>query len=119
MQLWERLGHDIDTEDLTTSEIETIEVEDSIDIAEANEPVAEKTFAEGRTYDRSKSGDAVRTGNLVYAMFQHDTSRALDPQATARRPAGLPVALLLLHPPSETPSQTPEADGVASGSGCV
>lgn len=40
----------------------------------------EKTFAEGRTYDRSKSGDAVRTGNLVYAMFQHDTSRALDPQ---------------------------------------
>ena len=41
---------------------------------------AEKTFAEGRTYDRSKSGDAVRTGNLVYAMFQHDTSRALDPQ---------------------------------------
>lgn len=40
----------------------------------------EKTYAEGRTYDRSKSGDAVRTGNLVYAMFQHDTSRALDPQ---------------------------------------
>lgn len=40
----------------------------------------EKTFAEGRTYDRSKAGDAVRTGNLVYAMFQHDTSRALDPQ---------------------------------------
>ncbi len=43
--------------------------------------------------------------------------RALDPQATARRPAGHPVALLLLHPPSETPSTTPEADGVASG--CV
>ncbi|MCX6976237.1 MAG: conjugative relaxase, partial [Verrucomicrobia bacterium] len=40
----------------------------------------EKTFAEGRTYDQSRSGDAVRTGNLVYALFQHDTSRALDPQ---------------------------------------
>ena len=40
----------------------------------------EKTFAEGRTYEHSKSGDAVRTGNLVYALFQHDTSRALDPQ---------------------------------------
>ena len=40
----------------------------------------EKTFAEGRTYEHSKHGDAVRTGNLVYAMFQHDTSRALDPQ---------------------------------------
>ncbi|WP_159551670.1 DEAD/DEAH box helicase [Citricoccus sp. K5] len=38
--------NDIDTEDLATSEIETIEVEDSIDIAEANEPVAEKTFAD-------------------------------------------------------------------------
>jgi conjugative relaxase-like TrwC/TraI family protein len=23
----------------------------------------------------------VPTGNLVYALFQHDTSRALDPQA--------------------------------------
>lgn len=41
----------------------------------------EKTFAEARTYDRSRNGDAVRTGNLVYAMFQHDTSRKLDPQA--------------------------------------
>ncbi|GAA1132993.1 DEAD/DEAH box helicase [Citricoccus alkalitolerans] len=38
--------NDIDTEDLATAEIETIEVEDSIDIAEANEPVAEKTFAD-------------------------------------------------------------------------
>ncbi|GAA4762172.1 DEAD/DEAH box helicase [Citricoccus nitrophenolicus] len=38
--------HDVDTEDLATSEIETIEVEESIDIAEANEPVAEKSFAD-------------------------------------------------------------------------
>ncbi|NUL46310.1 DEAD/DEAH box helicase [Cellulosimicrobium funkei] len=38
--------NDIDTEDLATSEIETIEVEASIDIAEANVPVAEKTFAD-------------------------------------------------------------------------
>ncbi len=40
----------------------------------------EKNFAEGRTYERTKSGEPVRTGNLVYALFQHDTSRALDPQ---------------------------------------
>lgn len=40
----------------------------------------EGTFAEGRTYERTKSGEPVRTGNLVYAMFAHDTSRALDPQ---------------------------------------
>lgn len=40
----------------------------------------EQKFAEGRTYERTKSGEPVRTGNLVYALFQHDTSRALDPQ---------------------------------------
>ena len=31
-------------------------------------------------YSRSKNGEPVRTGNLVYAMFEHDTSRKLDPQ---------------------------------------
>lgn len=41
---------------------------------------AEKHFAEGRTYD-TKRDIPVRTGNLVYALFAHDTSRALDPQA--------------------------------------
>ena len=41
---------------------------------------AEKNFAEGRSYERTKSGEPSRTGNLVYALFQHDTSRALDPQ---------------------------------------
>ena len=40
----------------------------------------ERTFAEGRSYERTKNGEPVRTGNLVYALFQHDTSRALDPQ---------------------------------------
>ena len=40
----------------------------------------EQKFAEGRTYERTKSGEPVRTGNLIYALFQHDTSRALDPQ---------------------------------------
>ncbi|MDF0489936.1 MobF family relaxase [Sphingomonas sp. H39-1-10] len=40
---------------------------------------AEKTIAEGRCYARIKNGKAVRTGNLVYALFQHDTSRKLDP----------------------------------------
>lgn len=42
---------------------------------------AEKKFAEARSYENSRRGEAVRTGNLVYAMFQHDTSRKLDPQA--------------------------------------
>lgn len=41
---------------------------------------AEKNFAEARDYRRNSSGEAVRTGNLVYALFQHDTSRKLDPQ---------------------------------------
>ena len=41
---------------------------------------AEGKFAEGRTYERIKSGEPMRTGNLVYALFAHDTSRALDPQ---------------------------------------
>mgnify|MGYP002652153649 CR=1 FL=1 len=40
----------------------------------------ESKFAEGRTYERTKSGEAIQTGNLVYGMFAHDTSRALDPQ---------------------------------------
>lgn len=40
----------------------------------------EKNLAEGR---RDVEGRKVpmQTGNLVYALFQHDTSRALDPQA--------------------------------------
>ncbi len=41
----------------------------------------ELTFAEGRTYDAKRKGDPVRTDHLTYAMFQHDTSRKLDPQA--------------------------------------
>lgn len=41
----------------------------------------ERTFAEGRTYDTNRKGDPIRTGHLTYAMFQHDTSRKLDPQA--------------------------------------
>ena len=41
----------------------------------------EKHFAEGRTYADNPKGDPVRTGNLAYAVFQHDTSRKLDPQA--------------------------------------
>ncbi len=42
---------------------------------------AEKHFAEARDYSRNRRGEPVRTGNLVYAMFEHDTSRALDPQS--------------------------------------
>ena len=37
-------------------------------------------FAEGRSYERTKNGEPIRTGNLVYALFPHDTSRAADPQ---------------------------------------
>jgi conjugative relaxase-like TrwC/TraI family protein len=40
----------------------------------------EKTMAEARDYSRGKNGEPVRTGNLVYALFEHDTSRKLDPQ---------------------------------------
>ena len=40
-------------------------------------------FAEGRSYERMKNGEPVRTGNLVYAIFPHDTSRAADPQGHA------------------------------------
>jgi conjugative relaxase-like TrwC/TraI family protein len=41
----------------------------------------EKNFAEGRVYTENPKGDPVQTGNLAYAVFQHDTSRKLDPQA--------------------------------------
>jgi conjugative relaxase-like TrwC/TraI family protein len=41
---------------------------------------AEKHFAEGRVKENG-SAVPVRTGNLVYALFAHDTSRSLDPQA--------------------------------------
>jgi conjugative relaxase-like TrwC/TraI family protein len=40
----------------------------------------ERTMAETRDYSRNRNGEPVRTGNLVYALFQHDTSRKLDPQ---------------------------------------
>ncbi|HEX7855029.1 MAG TPA: MobF family relaxase [Sphingobium sp.] len=40
----------------------------------------EKNLAEGRK-DVEGRKVPVQTGNLVYALFQHDTSRALDPQA--------------------------------------
>ena len=42
--------------------------------------LVEKQFAEARNYERSRSGEPQKTGNLVYALFAHDTSRALDPQ---------------------------------------
>lgn len=41
---------------------------------------AEKNLAEARVHVGGKDV-AVRTGNLVYALFQHDTSRATDPQS--------------------------------------
>lgn len=40
----------------------------------------EKHFAQARDYSRNPNGEAVVTGKLLYALFQHDTSRALDPQ---------------------------------------
>lgn len=63
---------------------------------------AEETRPDGGTVP-----DAVGLVRLV--------GRALDPEATARRPDELPVALLLLHPPGESPTTTPDVDRVASG----
>lgn len=40
----------------------------------------EKNVAAARVTQDGKT-ESVKTGNLVYALFQHDTSRALDPQA--------------------------------------
>lgn len=42
--------------------------------------LVEKHFAEARNYERNRNGEPQKTGNLVYALFAHDTSRALDPQ---------------------------------------
>lgn len=39
----------------------------------------EKHHAEARNYSRNPNGEAEKTGNLVQAIFTHDTSRALDP----------------------------------------
>src|SRR3546814_2658442 len=41
---------------------------------------AEKNLAEARVHVDGKDV-AVRTGNLVYALFPHDTSRATAPQS--------------------------------------
>jgi conjugative relaxase-like TrwC/TraI family protein len=41
---------------------------------------AERNFAEARNYDTNRNGSPEKTGNLLYALFAHDTSRALDPQ---------------------------------------
>lgn len=41
----------------------------------------EKNHAEVRSYERGRNGEPVRSGNLVWAMFEHDTSRKLDPQS--------------------------------------
>ncbi len=40
----------------------------------------ERNYAEARNYERNRNGEPEKTGNLVYAAFNHDTSRALDPQ---------------------------------------
>lgn len=42
--------------------------------------LVEKRLAEARNYERNRNGEPQKTGNLVYALFAHDTSRALDPQ---------------------------------------
>lgn len=41
---------------------------------------AEKNLAEARDYSVNKKGEPVQTGKLVYGLFEHETSRALDPQ---------------------------------------
>ena len=42
---------------------------------------AEKNLAETRMQDSKGQMQTVKTGNLVVALFQHDTNRNLDPQA--------------------------------------
>lgn len=42
--------------------------------------LVEKHYAVARNYERNRNGEPEKTGNLVYALFAHDTSRALDPQ---------------------------------------
>ena len=42
---------------------------------------AEKNLAETRMHDAKGQMQTVKTGNLVAALFQHDTNRNLDPQA--------------------------------------
>jgi conjugative relaxase-like TrwC/TraI family protein len=57
---------------------------------------AEKNLAETRMQDNKGQMQTVKTGNLVVALFQHDTNRNLDPQAhvhavianATRRPDG-------------------------------
>ena len=51
-----------------------------IDAVKASLGWAEKTFAEARV-SKGRGQEVVGTGNLLVALFQHDTSRALDPQA--------------------------------------
>ena len=55
-------------------------IEANMKAVQATMRYAEKHFAEGRVKDGG-AAVPVRTGNLVYALFAHDTSRALDPQA--------------------------------------
>jgi conjugative relaxase-like TrwC/TraI family protein len=51
-----------------------------IDSVKASLSWAEKTFAEARV-SKGRGQEVVGTGNLLVALFQHDTSRLLDPQA--------------------------------------
>lgn len=55
-------------------------LEAQIAAVKATMSYAEKQLAEGRDYSRNSKGEPIATGKLVYALFQHDTSRALDPQ---------------------------------------
>ena len=50
------------------------------DAVKATMAYLEKRFAETRDYSRNSKGEPVITAKLVYALFQHDTSRKLDPQ---------------------------------------
>jgi conjugative relaxase-like TrwC/TraI family protein len=51
-----------------------------IDAVKASLAWAEKTFAEARV-SKGRGQEVVGTSNLLVALFQHDTSRLLDPQA--------------------------------------
>ena len=51
----------------------------TLDAVKATMRFAEQHLAEGRSHQNGRDVP-VKTGNLVYSLFAHDTSRALDPQ---------------------------------------
>jgi conjugative relaxase-like TrwC/TraI family protein len=52
-----------------------------LDVVKETMSQVERIFAEARSYERTKNGEPVGTSKMIYAMFEHMTSREQDPQA--------------------------------------